>query len=218
MRTRCLEVRWHSEGHTTGKWLRYKMQRRPRIKSKTHMFHFWLTALLRCWLKSFWSFVHFNITMKNVFFNILILKLSLAWENDDAGECEGGLCSLWLMYGISGKPQMQWPNHIVSPHPGTVPPNSSQSLRARIATPPGLVVDSIVTNITNICAFCKKSYLSWVTGSWALVAHACNPSYPRNRHQEDCGWKPAQANSSWNPISNKTKQNPITKKKSGVVA
>jgi hypothetical protein len=27
--------------------------------------------------------------------------------------------------------------------------------------------------------------------SWALVAHAYNPSYPGGRDQEDCGSKPA---------------------------
>jgi hypothetical protein len=32
--------------------------------------------------------------------------------------------------------------------------------------------------------------------SQALVAHACNPSYSGCRDQEDCGLKPAQANSS----------------------
>jgi hypothetical protein len=30
---------------------------------------------------------------------------------------------------------------------------------------------------------------------WAPVAHACNPSYPGGRDQEDHGSKPAQANS-----------------------
>jgi hypothetical protein len=27
------------------------------------------------------------------------------------------------------------------------------------------------------------------------VAHTCNPGYSGSRNQEDCGWKPAQANS-----------------------
>jgi hypothetical protein len=36
------------------------------------------------------------------------------------------------------------------------------------------------------------------------VAHACNPSYPRGRDQEDHGLKPAQANSSQDPILKKT--------------
>jgi hypothetical protein len=31
---------------------------------------------------------------------------------------------------------------------------------------------------------------------WAMVAHACNPSYLRGRDQEDCCSKPVQANSS----------------------
>jgi hypothetical protein len=37
--------------------------------------------------------------------------------------------------------------------------------------------------------------------SWALVAHACNPSYSGGRDQEDRGSKPVWANSSWDPIS-----------------
>jgi hypothetical protein len=32
------------------------------------------------------------------------------------------------------------------------------------------------------------------------VAHACNPSYSGGKDQEDCGWKPVQANSSGDPI------------------
>jgi hypothetical protein len=35
------------------------------------------------------------------------------------------------------------------------------------------------------------------------VAHACNPSYPGGRDQENCGSKPAWANSSQDPISKK---------------
>jgi hypothetical protein len=31
---------------------------------------------------------------------------------------------------------------------------------------------------------------------WAPVAHACDPSYSRGKDQEDCGSKPAWANSS----------------------
>jgi hypothetical protein len=38
-------------------------------------------------------------------------------------------------------------------------------------------------------------------GGWALVANACNLSYLGGRVQEDCGSKPAQANSSRDPIS-----------------
>jgi hypothetical protein len=45
-------------------------------------------------------------------------------------------------------------------------------------------------------------------GSQALVAHACNPCYSVGRDQENCGWKPAQANSLGEPISKK----PNTKK------
>jgi hypothetical protein len=48
--------------------------------------------------------------------------------------------------------------------------------------------------------------------SWALVAHACNPSYTGGRDQEDCGSKPAQANSLRDPISKKL----ITKRAGGV--
>jgi hypothetical protein len=44
-----------------------------------------------------------------------------------------------------------------------------------------------------------------------LVAHTCNPTYSGGRNQEDCGLKPAQANSSQDPILKK----PFTKK--GVV-
>jgi hypothetical protein len=40
------------------------------------------------------------------------------------------------------------------------------------------------------------------------VAHACNPSYSGERDQEDCGLKPAQANSSRDSILKK----PITEK------
>jgi hypothetical protein len=36
-----------------------------------------------------------------------------------------------------------------------------------------------------------------------LVAHACNPNYSGGRDQEDCGLKPARANSSKDPISKK---------------
>jgi hypothetical protein len=40
------------------------------------------------------------------------------------------------------------------------------------------------------------------------VAHACNPSCSGGRDQEDCGSKPARANTSWDPIS----KNPITER------
>jgi hypothetical protein len=40
--------------------------------------------------------------------------------------------------------------------------------------------------------------------SQVLVAHACNPSYSGGKDQEDCGSKPAWANSSWDPILKKT--------------
>jgi hypothetical protein len=36
--------------------------------------------------------------------------------------------------------------------------------------------------------------------------HACNPSYPGGRDQEDRSLKPAQANSLWNPISKNPSQ------------
>jgi hypothetical protein len=43
--------------------------------------------------------------------------------------------------------------------------------------------------------------------NWVLVAHAYNPSYSGGRDQEDCGLKPAQANSSTRPYLEK----PFTK-------
>jgi hypothetical protein len=46
------------------------------------------------------------------------------------------------------------------------------------------------------------------------VTHTCNPSYSGGRDQEDCGSKPAQANSLRDPISKK----PITKKRAAGVA
>jgi hypothetical protein len=44
------------------------------------------------------------------------------------------------------------------------------------------------------------------------VAHACNPSYSVGRDQQDCGLKPAWANSLRDPISKK----PNTKRAGGV--
>jgi hypothetical protein len=41
------------------------------------------------------------------------------------------------------------------------------------------------------------------TGSWALVAHTCNPGYLGGWDQEDWSLRPAQANSSPDPISRK---------------
>jgi hypothetical protein len=40
------------------------------------------------------------------------------------------------------------------------------------------------------------------------MAHAYNPSYSGGRNQEDCGLKPARANSWWNT----TLKKPITEK------
>jgi hypothetical protein len=40
--------------------------------------------------------------------------------------------------------------------------------------------------------------------SQALVAHACNPSYSGGKDQEDCGLKPAQANSSQDAVLKNT--------------
>jgi hypothetical protein len=37
----------------------------------------------------------------------------------------------------------------------------------------------------------------------ALVTNTYNPSYSGGRDQEDCGWKPAQANSLRDPILKK---------------
>jgi hypothetical protein len=48
--------------------------------------------------------------------------------------------------------------------------------------------------------------------SQAPVAHACNPSYSRDRDQEDHGLKLASANSLREPIS----KIPITKRAGGV--
>jgi hypothetical protein len=45
----------------------------------------------------------------------------------------------------------------------------------------------------------KKLHLSWV-----LVAHACNPSYSRDRDQKDQGSKPAWTNSLRDPSLKKT--------------
>jgi hypothetical protein len=44
-----------------------------------------------------------------------------------------------------------------------------------------------------------------VIGSWTPATHACNPSYSGGRDQEDCGLKPARANSPQDPISKKKK-------------
>jgi hypothetical protein len=41
---------------------------------------------------------------------------------------------------------------------------------------------------------------------WALVAHACNPSYSGGRDQKDCGSKPAWANNSQDLISKNPSQ------------
>jgi hypothetical protein len=40
--------------------------------------------------------------------------------------------------------------------------------------------------------------------TWALVVHACNPSNLGGRDQEDCGLKPAWANSLRDPILKKS--------------
>jgi hypothetical protein len=45
------------------------------------------------------------------------------------------------------------------------------------------------------------------------VVHTYNPSYSGGRDQEDCGSKPAHANSSWDHIL----KIPITKRASGVI-
>jgi hypothetical protein len=50
---------------------------------------------------------------------------------------------------------------------------------------------------------------------WALVAHACNPSYSRGRDQEACGSKTAQADSLRDPVLGKKKNH---KKRAGGVA
>jgi hypothetical protein len=46
-----------------------------------------------------------------------------------------------------------------------------------------------------------------IQNGWEPVAHACNPSYPGGRNQEDCDLNPVWANSLQDLISKK----PITK-------
>jgi hypothetical protein len=58
------------------------------------------------------------------------------------------------------------------------------------------------------CHFSQGRLPLKMPSSWALVAHACNPSYSGGRDQEDHGSKPAQANSSPDPNLKK----PIIKK------
>jgi hypothetical protein len=58
----------------------------------------------------------------------------------------------------------------------------------------------------------KKKWRKYATGlirnqSWVPMAHTYNPSYSGGRDQEDCGLKPAWANSPWDPISKKPSQN-----------
>jgi hypothetical protein len=53
--------------------------------------------------------------------------------------------------------------------------------------------------------------LRYTDGSWAPMAHACNPSYSGGRDQEDCGLKPAWANSLWDPISKNPSQKGLAK-------
>jgi hypothetical protein len=55
--------------------------------------------------------------------------------------------------------------------------------------------------------FIKKMTHKKQLCGWASVAHACNPSYSGGRDQEDCGSKPALANSSARPYL----QKPFTK-------
>jgi hypothetical protein len=43
----------------------------------------------------------------------------------------------------------------------------------------------------------KSLLMKKITG-WAMMAHACNPSYSGGSDQEDHGSKPDQANSSYN--------------------
>jgi hypothetical protein len=49
---------------------------------------------------------------------------------------------------------------------------------------------------------------------WAVVTHACNPSYSGGRDQENQGLKPARASSSGDPIS---KKYPSQKRAGGMV-
>jgi hypothetical protein len=52
--------------------------------------------------------------------------------------------------------------------------------------------------------------------SQALMAHACNLSNSGSRDQEDCGLKPARANSSQDIISKTNKKNPSKTRAGGV--
>jgi hypothetical protein len=59
-----------------------------------------------------------------------------------------------------------------------------------------------------VCWECQIKGVEIDAGSWALVAHICNPSYSGGRDQEDHGSKPAWAHSPQDPIL----KEPITKK------
>jgi hypothetical protein len=54
--------------------------------------------------------------------------------------------------------------------------------------------------------YVARSCLKKTKTSQALVAHSYNPSYSGDRDQEDCGLKPARANSSRDPISKSPSQ------------
>jgi hypothetical protein len=65
--------------------------------------------------------------------------------------------------------------------------------------------------IVEISEIRETIFRNWRMGR-VQVAHACNPSNSGSRHQEDCGSKPAQANSS-QPYLEK---NPSQKRAGGV--
>jgi hypothetical protein len=65
-----------------------------------------------------------------------------------------------------------------------------------------------VRSSSYMCMSGKKAVSSQVP-----VVHTYNPSYSGGRDQEDCGSKPAHANSSWDHIL----KIPITKRASGVI-
>jgi hypothetical protein len=50
-----------------------------------------------------------------------------------------------------------------------------------------------------LCIICRQDQAK----SQVPVAHTCNPSYSGGRDKEDCGSKPAWANSSQDPILKK---------------
>jgi hypothetical protein len=66
---------------------------------------------------------------------------------------------------------------------------------------------SMDVNILNkILANWIWQYIKYILHSKVLVAHTNNSSYLWGSDQEDCGSRPALANSSWDPISKLTRE------------